>query len=144
MTEIQKQILSARPSLRKILPVVFWCTAVYAVLNLALAFGILLWHPSTYPLVAPSDNALLLWGGLYGSVGVLLAWGLQFKRWEQLRGFMCLALFFKILWSIALLFRIDDGGTFLIFALFMGLAALQAVIIIFYLPPDEAVDGRAP
>lgn len=142
MTTVEKQILSARPSLRVILPVVFWQTVVFAALNVAIAFGMYFWHPTIYPLVANTQSLLSIWAVAFGIVGVLLAYGLIAKMWERLRAMMLVGLLFKILWSIALVFRVNDGGTFLIAALFIGLALLQAVCIIYYLPPEEANDGQ--
>lgn len=143
MTSVTSDILHARPSLRKILPVIFWQTTVFTCLNFALSAGLFLWHPEVYPLVAPNQYMLTVWAVLYGAVGLALGLGLLTKHWEMLRLIMCIALFYKFLWSIALLFRITDGGTLLIATLFIGLAALQACVVIFFLPPDEGmVSGK--
>ena len=141
MVDIQKTIIKARPSLRKILPVVFWQTFVFSLLNVIIGIGVLLWNPTIFPLVAPNDILLTIWGILFITLGIALSVGLFTKHWERLRILMCIGLLFKICWSIALLFRIVDGGTLLIATLFIGLAALQAVCIIFYLPPDEATSN---
>ena len=140
MSELDKKILQARPSLKKILPVVFWQTAVFSALNIALAAGIFLWKPTIFPLVAPNLFWLHIWAVLFATIGILLAHGLLAKHWEMLRAYMCVGLLYKLLWSVALFFRIKDGGTFLVAVLFVGLALLQAVVIIFYLPPDEAIE----
>lgn len=141
MTSIEKKIIQARPSLKKILPVVYWCTMVFAGLNIALGIGAFMWNPVAFPIVAFNYTFLYLWGFLFTSLGFLMLYGLLTKRWERLRGLMCVGLLYKLLWSIALLFRIEQGGIFLFAVPFIGLALLQAVIIIYYLPPDEATDG---
>ena len=139
--DIQKDIIKARPSLRRILPVVFWQTFVFFILNIIIGFGLIHWKPTIFPIVAPSEFFMYVWAVLFILVGIALGIGLFTKHWEKLRSLMIVGLSFKAFWSIALLFRIVDGGTLLVATLFIGLAALQAVCIIFYLPPDEITDG---
>jgi len=139
--DIQKDIIKARPSLRRILPVVFWQTFVFSILNIIIGIGVFLWEPTIFPIVAPSEIFMHIWAILFIVLGIALAFGLFSKHWEKLRTMMVIGLSFKAFWSIALMFRIIDGGTLLVAALFIGLAALQAVCIIFYLPPDEITDG---
>jgi len=142
MNKVNKKVINARPSLRVLDPPTFWFALGFTILNLILGVGIFMWEPTIFPVVAPNQIFMSLWGATFIGVGLTMAFAMWKRQWGLLRNMMKTGLFIKILWAVALFFRIGDGGTLLIAVIWTALAYFQALSIVFFFPPKGGLDAR--
>lgn len=140
MNKVTKRIISARPSLRELDPPTFWFALGFSVLNIVIGIGVLFWEPSIFPVVAPTLLIMKIWGSLFMSMGITMAYAMWRRDWGLLRNLMKVGLFMKLLWAVALFFRIGDGGTLLIAVIWTALAYFQALSIVFFFPPKGGIE----
>jgi len=132
---IKHKILSARPGLRRVNPPAFWFSAGFAVLNVILGIGVFLWEPTLFPVIAPNELVLHVWSGFFVLLGLGMMFSIATRRWDQIRYLMMAGMFSKVLWTIASLYRVNEGGTLIMAVFWSALGYFQALAIIFFFPP---------
>lgn len=152
-TDITKQLdkISStppyRPRLRSFAPLAYWVTFVYALMNLLL--GISLFFAlddarlSASLLIVNDITSYKFWGVVFMFLGVMKFYGLFGNHWNLTKRLMLLGVAVKVAWAIALIIRsLVSPGTILVSLLWLSLAAIQMITVIFFVPSFHPVEDE--
>lgn len=135
------------PRLKNISRPAAWNTLTFGVFNLALGLGLL--STTAYTLteffIIQGFFNEQFWGVCFFIIGVIMLGAYFTNRWQTMRQINVLALFLKLFWLTALIYRqFDDPGsnTFLIF-MFGALAVFQIGHYL-YFPSVKEAKGAKP
>lgn len=140
MSNLRKQIQSARPSLRLVSPLAYWTVLVMTVFNILLGFSFLFLVDQTRftaPLLMVNDVLTFkFWGFVFIGIGLLKLYSIITNNWNLARRSLILGVSIKAAWMVALIFRvIVSPGTFFLSLLWATVALLQMGAYIWFMPP---------
>lgn len=141
MGNVDKLIMQARPKLSKAAPMVYWISLGYGVVNVVLGAGLYLLDAKIGFVIVGSIFTLEVWGTAFGVLGLGMLFSLYRNDWRLLRTFMILGLIVKLMWLIALIIRIADGGSLLLVSIWLFFAYIQVITIIFSPVVSESKNG---
>ena len=143
MTNIEKQILGARPRLRAVSPLAYWVMLMMAIFNILLGISLLFAIDAdrvSAPLIIVNDIFnYRFWGAVFTSLGVAKLWSLHTNDWALSRHTLIMGVSVKAAWAIALTIRsFVDQGTMLVNLVWVTLALIQMGTHIWFMPPSMA------
>lgn len=134
---VRSKLLEARPKLSAVAPLTHAICWGYVVINLLLGTGMYFLYETSIPLSVANVLSYQAWGVLFGSLGVLGAWGLLRNNWKLTKRLLIWGLALKAIWAIALIIRcIAAPQTILITAVWLFFAYIQAATYIYFLPKN--------
>jgi len=147
VTNIEKQIQKARPSLKTVTPLVHAIITVYAYFNivfgLSLFFAIDQSKISASLLIVNNIFSYKFWGAVFIAVGIFKLFALKTNNWNLSRKSLLVGVAIKAAWGVALVVRsLTSPGTFLVSIIWVALATIQVVTFIFFMPPAVKTDKQ--
>lgn len=139
-TQLHKELHDLRPPLRKVAPLSYWITVAYVIMNIIIGLSLAIAFDShrvvATLLIVNNITTYQFWGLIF----ILLAAGQWFSifknEWKWTKKSLLAGVIVKSAWAIALLVRaLTSTGTLLIALPWVTLAMIQALTIIFFLPP---------
>lgn len=142
MSKVDKLILQARPPLSKVAPIVFWVSLGYGIVNLVLAVGMYNFNPTVGLAIVTGFFTYQFWAAVFLVAGIGMLYAIHKNDWLMLRGFLIIGLVVKLMWLIALIFRVLEGGSIFLVAIWLFFAYVQAITIIFMPVVDTGGDKK--
>lgn len=140
MTNIEKQIQKARPSLKLVSPLSYLIVATMAVFNIILGLSFLLLIDQSRfsaPLLIVNEIFTFnFWGVVFIAIGMLKLYSLVHNDWNLARKSLILGVSVKAAWTVALIIRmLVSPGTFFLTLCWVTIGIIQMSCYIFFLPP---------
>lgn len=140
MSELEKQIRKARPSLRMVTPLAHWIITIFAYFNILLGLALFLALDQTRVsaplLIVNGFFTYKFWGVVFILIGVLKLFALKTNNWKLSRKSLLVGVSIKAAWALALVVRSTTSpGTWLVTIIWVALAAIQITTYIFFMPP---------
>lgn len=142
MSNIDKELQHARPSLRSVAPLSWWVVLIMCLFNVI--FGISLFFGIdqsriTAPLLIVNDILPYdFWGIVFFSLGILKLYALITNNWNLARRSLFVGVSVKAAWMVALTIRtFVSPGTVFLNVVWVTVALLQMGAYIWFLPPSR-------
>lgn len=134
---LNKKLVQLRPSVHEVLRYDISILAHsmswgFAASNLLLFLGFVTLKAPISLIIANSVLTTTLWAYIFGVLGVIMVYSLLVKKYKILRYSMLIGVFIKMVWLIALLLRIQLGGSLLIVVLWALVTYTQFSLYIFF------------
>lgn len=144
--KLLKQLDKLHPRLRALAPMSFWVTSVYATLNMAIGGTFLVaFHQvdRTDLIIVNTVTTFQFWGVVFVLLGLGKYWALYHNRWASTKRLMLAGVAVKTTWAIALFLRsLMIPGTMLVAALWVALAVIQIITVIYFVPSFNGEDKK--
>lgn len=142
MSNIEKELRKARPSLRSYSPLAYWDVLIMGIFNLLLGSSFLLaldQNRVSAPLLIVNDLlSYRFWGLIFISLGIIKLWSLKTNSWELARKTLFTGVSIKAAWMVALIVRaFVSPGTIFLALLWVTIALLQIGAYIWFMPPES-------
>lgn len=137
-TEITRTIKQARPALKVVSPLVAKIIVGFAVLNVILGLSLLfkLGYTKSSLVIAPTEIAFQIWGGVFILLGLTKAIAYKMNNWRLIKNILIVAVLVKLTWAIALVVQyVSDGfvNPFLL-VIWLFITHVQAMTYIHFMP----------
>lgn len=140
MTNIEKEIQEARPTLKIVSPLSHWIMLVMGLFNIILGISLFLAFDEdrvSAPLIIVNEvMTYRLWGIAFMILGVIKLWSLWTNNWKLSRHTLLIGVAVKAGWAVALTIRsFVSPGTLLVNLIWVTLALIQMGTYIWFMPP---------
>lgn len=139
MSDINRKIKEARPSLRKIAPISAAMTVGFSLFNIVLGTGLLFQKARTIEFFIVTDFLnYQVWGLIFIVLGIAMGGSLIVNSWRGTRWVLIFAIFLKLWWLLALIVRdVFHGGNNSMFLVLWGfITYVQIMLYVHFLPKD--------
>lgn len=140
MSDIEKQIQHARPSLRLVSPLAYWDVLIMGFFNILLGISFLFGIDAnrvSAPLLIVNDLFTYdFWGLVFLTLGFVKLFALMSNDWKLARSTLFFGVSIKAAWMVALIIRsFVSPGTVFFAVVWATIALLQMGAYIWFMPP---------
>ena len=143
MTNIEKQIQEARPTLKIVSPLSHWIMLVMGLFNIVFGVSLFLAFDAdrvSAPLIIVNEYlSYQFWGVVFMALGLAKLWSLYTNNWNLSRHTLITGVAVKAAWAVALTIRsFVSPDTLLVNFIWVTLALIQMGTYVWFMPPSVA------